>query len=66
MISGRLTTVERAYQLASSGEVFSLTEIRKQLRAEGYHDAPAHLAGVALVTELRRLLIVARKASRSG
>jgi hypothetical protein len=65
-MTGRVTTVERAYQLASSGEVFSLTEIRKQLRAEGYHDAPAHLAGIALVGELRRLLAVARKANRSG
>lgn len=63
-MGGRVTTVERAYQLASSGEVFSLTEIRKQLRAEGYHDAPAHLAGVALVTELRRLLAVSRKANQ--
>jgi hypothetical protein len=36
--------VERAYQLARSGDCAGILEIRKQLEAEGFSNVTAHLA----------------------
>jgi hypothetical protein len=57
----RLTTIERAYEIARSGQVRTVTEIRTQLRAEGYTDAVAQIYGNALITDLRRLCLAARE-----
>jgi hypothetical protein len=48
----RLTTIERAYELAREGN--AITEIKKKLRAEGYMDAEAQLYGRALAASLKR------------
>ena len=39
----RLTTVERAYQLAESGEFANVGEIKRQLSTEGYSDVQGQL-----------------------
>lgn len=47
----RQTTLERAFELAQSGEYVRLADITKQLRAEGY---PLNqLEGVSLRKQLR-------------
>ena len=54
------STVERAYELAKSGEFHTLTELRERLRSEGYDDAPAHLTSLTLTADLRRMIAAAR------
>jgi hypothetical protein len=49
-------TIERAYQLASSGECASLADIRKRLTAEGCQQVTQHLSGRSIQQALRRLL----------
>jgi hypothetical protein len=57
----RPTTVERAYQLARSGECADLIEVRKRLKAEGYQDERFQLHGLSITSELRKLCEAARK-----
>lgn len=56
----RPTTLERAFQLARSGEVRGIVDIKARLRAEGYGDAATQLTGPKLISELRRLCVAAR------
>ena len=49
-------TVERAYQLAGSGECSSMDEIRARLKAEGCEQVAGHLSGRSIQLALRRLL----------
>lgn len=44
--------IERAYILARSGRYRSVTEITKQLKAEGYELVESHLAGAGIRREL--------------
>lgn len=55
-------TVERAFQLARSGDCASLEDIRVLLAKEGYELVSAHLAGPTLRRALLQLCIDARKA----
>jgi hypothetical protein len=55
----RPTTVERAYQIAASGEYGTVTDVSEALRKEGY-DARAHFVGRILPTTLRRMIKEAR------
>ena len=57
-MNGRPTTIERAYQLASSGACPTVADIKIQLRKEGYSDN--HLIGPVLLASLRRLCAAAR------
>ena len=57
----RPTTLERAYQLASSGACPTVADIKVQLRREGF--AENHIVGPVLVADLRRLCAEVRKAS---
>ena len=59
----RPTTVERAYELARSGEYPSVAEIKLQLRREGHSDVTGQLYGRAITTDLRRLCEAAREPS---
>ena len=59
--AGKPTVLERAFALARSGEVQSLSGLRKQLRAEGYPDH--HIFGRSLVRQLQALM---RPAEPSG
>jgi predicted membrane GTPase involved in stress response len=50
----KLTAVERAFQLAGSGEVATLSDLRARLRREGYD--LNHIVGPALLRQLRTLI----------
>jgi hypothetical protein len=49
------TILERAYELARSGECSTLQMIKRRLKAEGFIAIDAHLYGRTLQDELRRL-----------
>lgn len=51
---GRPSAVERAYQLARTGECATPLHIRQRLAVEGYTDARTQISGKALVAELNR------------
>ncbi len=53
-MSTRPTLIERAYQLARSGECATLQNIKRRLKAEGFVSIEAQLFGPRLQDELRR------------
>ena len=55
-------TVERAYELARSGECRGVDEIKKRLKAEQCSAVEAQLAGRAIQRELRALCLEATAA----
>ena len=55
----RQTTLERAFTLARSGEYGGVSEIRAQLKAEGY--AIQQMEGPSLLRQLRDLCLAARQ-----
>jgi hypothetical protein len=56
----RLTTVERAYQLAESGEFANVGEIKRRLTTEGYSDVQGQLYGSTITSALKKLCDKAR------
>lgn len=56
----RPTTLERAYQLAASGECDGVSDIKRQLNAEGYPDVQGQLYGASVTSALRKLAEKAR------
>jgi hypothetical protein len=54
-----VTPLERAFQLAKSGKVSNLDDIRKMLKQEGY-DASVVQDGTSLKTQLRNLIKAAQ------
>ena len=63
MARGRLNIIERAYDLARSGECLSLGDLKARLAEEGYSHVREHLYGAALSSELRKLVGEARDAA---
>ena len=57
----RLTTIERAYQLARSGECATVSEIKSKLRSEGYGDVAGQLYGPTIQRSLRQLCTAAQE-----
>jgi hypothetical protein len=53
------TTIERAFELARSGECKSINEIRRQLKIEGYDEGV--IEGRSLLMQLRTLIAEAAK-----
>lgn len=51
----RLSTVERAYQLARSGQCRNVDELRTRLTREGYEAVQAHLSGPSIKRDLAAL-----------
>jgi hypothetical protein len=51
----RLTTLERAYELARTGPCTSVDEIRTQLKRERFESVDGHLHGSMIVGQLRAL-----------
>ena len=49
----RLTTIERAYQLAESGECRNVSEVNQRLAAEGYDRINDQLYGSTVTAALR-------------
>jgi hypothetical protein len=58
----KVSALERAFQLAKSGRVFSLAEIRAKLKCEGY-DQTVLDSGRSLTSQLRGLIKAAHSAS---
>jgi hypothetical protein len=54
------TPLERAFELARSGDCNLVSDIRRRLREEGYSDA--QVDGPSLVRQLRQLLLAAKPA----
>ena len=52
------TPLERAFELARSGECNLVSDVRKRLRDEGYSDA--QIDGPSLIRQLRRILVAAK------
>jgi hypothetical protein len=50
----RKTTLERAFELALSGEIANMRDLRQQLKSEGY--SASQLEGPALVKQLRQMI----------
>ena len=54
-----VSPLERAFQLAGSGTITNLSDIRKALKSEGYHDD--ELQGNVLLKQLREAVKAARE-----
>ena len=52
----RLTTIERAFELARSGTYSNLGKLRQALSKEGYGDVRAQLDGRSIQAQLNALL----------
>ena len=55
------STLERAFELARSGECASPAEIRLRLKRERFDSVEAHLQGPSITRQLRRLCDEARR-----
>jgi len=62
----RLTTLERAFQLAKSGECASVAQIRERLKKEGYSDWQSHTKGPSIRAQLNALCAAAVKAKEQA
>jgi len=56
MTDTRITTIERAFQLAREGACRSVGDIREQLLAEGYDRVLDHLSGMSIKRQLNAAL----------
>jgi hypothetical protein len=56
-----MTIVERAFQLAASGDCQSIPEMEKQLKREGFSSVSEHLRGGTLRKQLKTILASAPK-----
>jgi hypothetical protein len=52
--------VQRAFQIAKSGDVANMSALHKQLTAEGYTNNAQSLAGRSIVNQLSRMIVSAR------
>ncbi len=57
------STLERAFELARSGECANIAEIRTRLKRERFDSVEAHLQGPSINRQLRQLCDAARKTS---
>jgi hypothetical protein len=56
------TILERAFELAKSGKIGSMDELRAKLHAEGYLESRAQISGPTLQRQLRDLMRAANRA----
>lgn len=54
-MNSRLTTLERAYELARSGECATVSDIRDRLKRERFESIAGQVSGRTLTEDLRRL-----------
>ncbi|MES3151477.1 hypothetical protein [Sphingomonas faeni] len=59
-MTGQLTTVERAFELARSGSCNSVNDLRQRLRREGYDAVHIHLHGASINKQLVDLMHAAK------
>ncbi|MEG3083399.1 hypothetical protein U1707_07070 [Sphingomonas sp. PB2P12] len=62
-MTGQITTVERAFELAKSGACASVNDLRQRLRREGYDAVHLHLHGASINRQLVDLIHAAKGAS---
>lgn len=62
----RPTTVERAYQLAASGECASVAEVKQRLDKEGYANVVGQLYGPTIQAALRKLCAASQLANAAA
>jgi hypothetical protein len=55
-----LHTLERAFELAQSGDCATIDDIRRRLKTESYAQVDAHLAGATVRRQLLDLCKAAR------
>lgn len=55
------STLERAFELARSGDYAGVPEIRVQLKRERFESVEAHLAGPSISRQLKALCEAARR-----
>ena len=60
------TTIERAFELASSGECRTMDELKRRLRREQLEAVDFHLAGKSIKAQLNELMAQARAGSRQS
>lgn len=60
------TTIERAFEVASSGECRTMDELKRRLRREQLEAVEFHLAGKSIKAQLNELMMQARAGSRQG
>jgi hypothetical protein len=60
------STLERAFELARSGECASTAEIRLRLKRERFDSVEAHLQGPAINRQLRLLCEEARRTQQGA
>jgi hypothetical protein len=65
-VDNRLTTLERAYQLARSGKCAGVREIKERLLTEGFQNVFGQLYGSTITKALRRLCVAARSGSTTN
>lgn len=53
-------TIERAFQLARSGELRTLDELRARLRREQHGSIDQHLSGMSIKAQLKKLMAAAQ------
>jgi hypothetical protein len=59
----KVSALERAFQLARSGQVANIDDIKKQLKLEGYEVSAAAYVGLSIRSQLRALIKAARSAA---
>ena len=57
-----LSSLERAFALAKSGECSSIDDIRRKLKSERYESIDQHLAGPSIKRQLNQLCAAAKSA----
>jgi hypothetical protein len=62
-VNDRPSIIERAFQVAKSGKVSDIGQLRKQLAAEGYANAATALTGRSLQQQLSRMITEAKTVS---
>ena len=60
MENSGITAIERAFELARSGQYASLSDVRRQLRIEGH--SQEQIQGTTLLRQIRGMIKLARPA----
>jgi len=59
-------TIERAFELAQSGRVLTLSDLREALKREGFHDGRMHTDGHSIRRQLGELMAHAARRNARG
>jgi len=61
-VNDRPGVIERAFQVAKSGKVSNIKDLRTQLAEEGYSNATVVLTGRSLRQQISRMIVEAKAA----